>query len=61
MNYALDPFHVQLRLKGVFAGVRYESPEHGCCQSLQAVEHDGFTEFVIPDLRIAGRVHLESQ
>jgi hypothetical protein len=61
VNYAAEPLRVQVQVKGSFRGVRYESPEHGCCESLVPVQHDGFTEFVIPDLRIAGRVHLDPQ
>jgi len=60
VNYAAEPVRVQVQVKGSFRAVRYESPEHRCCESLAHVNHDGFTEFVIPDLRIAGRVHLES-
>ena len=59
LNYALDPVRVQVQLKGSFTSIRYESPERGCCESLVPIKHDEFTEFVIPDLRIAGRVHLE--
>lgn len=58
INYALDPLRVQVQVKGLFRSVRYESPEHSCCESLTPVEHNGFTEFVIPELEIAGRVHL---
>jgi hypothetical protein len=61
VNYALDPVRVQVQLKGSFSSIRYESPEHGCCESLVPIKHDGFTEFVIPELRIAGRVRMESQ
>lgn len=61
VNYAADPLHLQVQVKGSFTSVRYETPEHGCCQSLPPVKHDGFTEFTIPDLRVAGRVHLEAQ
>jgi len=61
VNYSAEPVRVQMQVKGSFRAVRYESPEHGCCESLAPLNHDGFTEFVIPDLRIAGRVHLESQ
>ncbi len=60
VNYAAEPLRVQVQVKGSFSSVRYESPEHGCCESLAPVEHDGFTEFVIPELRIGGRVHLET-
>jgi hypothetical protein len=60
VNYAGDPLRVQVQLKGSFANIRYETPEHGCCQSLEPVKHNGSTEFVIPELRITGRVHLEA-
>jgi protein-tyrosine-phosphatase len=60
VNYAGDPLRVQVQLKGMFTNIRYETPEHGCCQSLEPVRHNGFTEFVIPELRITGRVHLET-
>lgn len=58
INYAADPLPVQVRVKGSFRSVQYESPEHACCESLAPVQHNGFTEFVIPELLIAGRVHL---
>jgi hypothetical protein len=61
VNYAAEPVRVQVQVKGLFASVRYESPEEPCCKTLVPVEHDGVTEFVIPDLRIAGRVHLGPQ
>ena len=61
VNYAGEPLRLQLQVKGSFTTIRYETPEHGCCESLEPVKHDGFTEFVIPEIRIAGRVHLESQ
>jgi hypothetical protein len=59
VNYATEPLRLQMQVQGSFAHVRYDSPERGCCESLVATEHNGFTEFVIPDLRISGRVHLE--
>jgi len=61
VNYAAEPLRIQVQVKGLFPSVRYESPEHGCCESLAPVKHDGFTEFVIPELRIGGRVRLETQ
>ena len=61
VNYATDPIRVQMQVKGWFATIRYETPEHGCCEVLVPVKHDAFTEFVIPQLRIGGRVHLDSQ
>jgi len=59
VNYAEEPLRVQVQVKGSFASIRYETPEHKCCESLVPVKHNGFTEFVIPELRIAGRVRLE--
>jgi protein-tyrosine-phosphatase len=61
VNYAGEPVRLQVQVKGSFTTIRYETPEHGCCESLEPVRHEGFTEFVIPEMRIAGRVHLESQ
>jgi hypothetical protein len=59
INYAEEPVRVQVQVRGSFTSVRYETPPGKCCQLLSPVNHDGFTEFVIPDLAIAGRVHLE--
>ena len=59
VNYAADALEVQVRVKGVFRTIRYESPEGGCCVSLTPVVRDGFTEFTVPSLKISGRVHLE--
>jgi hypothetical protein len=61
VNYAGDPVRLQVQVKGSFTKIRYETPEHGCCQSLDPVRHDGFTEFVIPELGVTGRVHLDPQ
>jgi protein-tyrosine-phosphatase len=58
VNYAEEPLPVQVQVKGSFASIQYETPEHQCCESLVAVKNNGFTEFVIPELRIAGRVYL---
>ena len=59
VNYSADPLRLQVQVKGAYASVRYETPGHACCESLVPIKHNGFTEFVIPELRIAGRVHLE--
>jgi hypothetical protein len=61
VNYSEDSLRLQVQVKGSFASIHYESPEHKCCESLVPVQRDGFTEFVIPELRIAGRVHLEAK
>lgn len=59
VNYDEESTQVQVQVKGTFASVRYESPEGGCCEKLKATQVDGFTEFVVPDVVIGGRVHLE--
>jgi hypothetical protein len=59
INYAEEPVRVQVQVRGSFSSVQYETSQGKCCQSLNPVNHDGLTEFVIPDLVIAGRVHLE--
>ncbi len=57
VNYAQQPMPVQMRVRGTFAQVHYESPEHEA--TLLSYEHrNGFTEFVLPTLRIGGRVFL---
>ncbi len=61
VNYSGEPVRLQVRVKGSFKSIGFESPRHGCCESLAPVIHDGFTEFVIPELTIAGRVHLEAR
>ena len=61
INYAADPLPVQVQVKGSFRSVQYESPERACCETLAPVQHNGFTEFVIPELKIAGRVHLAKE
>ena len=60
VNYAGSPLRLQVQVKGSFSSIRYESPEHKCCESLVPIVHNEFTEFVIPELGVAGRVCLES-
>ncbi len=59
VDYAEEPVQVQIRVKGNFAAVQYESPEQGCCASLAVVKKGEFTEFVIPSLQTAGRTYLK--
>ena len=59
INYDEERTQVQVQVKGAFGSVRYESPEQGCCEKLKPSHVDGFTEFVVPDLVIGGRVHLK--
>lgn len=57
VNYAHQPLPVQMRVRGTYSQVHYESPEDAV--RLLPYEHrDGFTEFVIPSLRVGGRVFL---
>jgi hypothetical protein len=58
INYATDPIQLQVKVKGEFSTIRFESPGHECCTILEPVKRKGFTEFVIPELRVAGRVYL---
>lgn len=60
VNFAEEPMRVQVQLKGSYSSIRYETPDHGCCQELSPVKHDGFTDFIIPSLVIGGRVHLKA-
>jgi hypothetical protein len=60
INYSLEPIPVQVQVKGSFSSVVYETPDRACCESLTPVQRAEFTEFVIPALRIAGRVRLTS-
>lgn len=60
INYADVPENVQVQIKGQFTTVQLESPEEGCCRPLQAIARGGFTEFTIPRLVIAARVHLKA-
>jgi len=61
VNYSTDPIHLQVQVKGDFASIRFDAPGRSCCEMLTPVKHGAFTEFVIPDLRIAGRVYLEER
>jgi hypothetical protein len=61
VNYDEEPTQVQVQVKGTFASVWYESAERGCCEKLKASQVDGFTEFVVPDVVIGGRVHLSAK
>jgi hypothetical protein len=58
VNYSAQPTRVQVQVKGTFSHIRYETPEHGCCISLTPKVQNGFTQFVVPQVRIGGAVHL---
>jgi hypothetical protein len=57
LNYAHQPLPVQIRVRGTFSEVHYESPEEPAAL-LPYAHREGYTEFVLPALRIGGRVFL---
>lgn len=60
VNYAHEPLPVQLRVRGTFSMVHFESPEAEAV--LLPFQHrDGYTEVVLPALRIGGRVFLSHE
>jgi hypothetical protein len=61
VNYDEEPTQVQVQVKGEFESVKFESPEAGCCEALKPSQVDGFTDFVVPNLVIGGRVHLQGE
>jgi hypothetical protein len=60
VNYAQEPLQVQVRVRGSFKNVRYETPDHGFYPAITPEHENGFTEFVVPHLEIGGRVYLHS-
>jgi hypothetical protein len=57
LNYAHQSLPVQIRVPGTYSVIHYESPEDPA--TLVAPQHrDGFTEFVLPAVRVGGRVFL---
>jgi hypothetical protein len=57
LNYAHQELPLQVRVPGKFSAVHYESPETEMTL-LPYQQRDGFTEFVIPALRVGARVFL---
>lgn len=60
VNYAQEPLQVQVRVRGSFKNVRYDTPGHGFYPAITPEHENGFTEFVVPRLEIGGRVYLHS-
>jgi hypothetical protein len=59
LNYAHEPSPIQLRVRGTYSVVQYETPDAPAV--LIPYRHsNGQTEFVLPDLRVGGRVFLSS-
>lgn len=60
LNYAYEALPVQMRVRGTFPVVQYESPEEGT--ALLPHRHiAGYTEFLLPALRIGARVFLSQE
>ena len=59
LNYAHQRLPVQIRIRGAFSIVQYESPDEPVTL-LPYQQRDGYTEFVLPGLRIGGRVFLSN-
>ena len=57
LNYAHQSLPVQLRIAGTYRQVQFETPENPAVL-LPHQNREGFTEFVLPVLRIGGRVFL---
>ncbi len=55
VNYAHQLLPVQLRVRGAFSRVHYESPDEAAAL-LPHESRDGYTEVVVPSLRVGGRL-----
>jgi hypothetical protein len=60
LNYAHQPLSVQLRVRGTFSRVHYESPDAPAVL-LPHQSRDVHTEVVVPQLRIGGRLFFSRQ
>ncbi|TAM81670.1 MAG: hypothetical protein EPN47_13100 [Acidobacteria bacterium] len=58
VNYAQEPIQVQVRVKGLFPDIRYETPEHGSYPAVAPEIKNGFTQFVISHIIVGARVYL---
>lgn len=61
VNYAQEPLQVQVRVKGSFPNIRYETPERGFYPALTPDIEKGYTQFVVSHLKIGARVYLRSE
>jgi len=48
-----------VQVKGTFGSASYETPERVRSEKLKTTQGNGFTQFVVPDLVVGGRVTLE--
>ena len=59
VNYDEESSEVQVQVKGTFGSASYETPERGRSEKLKTTRVNGFTQFVVPDLVVGGRLRLE--
>jgi hypothetical protein len=59
VNYDEESSEVQVQVKGAFHAASYETPERGRSEKLKTTRVNGFTQFVVPELVVGGRVRLE--
>ena len=59
VNYDEESTEVQVQVKGAFHSATYETPEKGRSEKLKTSDLNGFTQFVVPDLVVGGRIRLE--
>jgi hypothetical protein len=57
LNYAHESSPVQIRVRGTYSVVQYETPDAPAVL-IPHRQSEGQTEFVLPDLRVGGRVFL---
>ena len=57
VNYAHQALPVQIRVPGSYSTVQFESPEESATLLPHSIRN-GYTEFVLPALRVGGRVFL---
>src|SRR6185437_6409147 len=48
VNYAEEPISVQVRIKGSFSSIRYETPERACCLSLTPTQRGALRNLSFP-------------
>jgi hypothetical protein len=60
VNYSAQPLPVQVRVRGIYGRIESVTPERPR-QSLPFEHLDGYTEFVVPELRIGGTVVLRPE
>jgi len=59
VNYDEETTQVQVQVKGTFRFASLETPESGKSEKLQTEQVNGFTQFVVPELVVGGRVTLK--